>query len=46
MNDFIARYQSQLSGVLAGFVRLVFRGQLPLNHTRGMKGYLWAHDLG
>ena len=45
MNDFIARYQSQLSGVLSGFDRLVFRGQLPLNHTNGMKGYLWAHDL-
>jgi hypothetical protein len=45
MNDFIARYQCQLSGVLSGFDRLVFRGQLPLNHTNGMKGYLWAHDL-
>ena len=46
MNDFIARYQGQLSGVLSGFDRLVFRGQLPLNHKPGMKGYLWAHDLG
>jgi hypothetical protein len=46
MNDFIARYQNQLNGVLTGFDRLVFRGTLPLNHMSGMKGYLWAHDLG
>lgn len=45
MNDFIARYQDQLHGVLSGFDRLVFRGTLPLNHPNGMKGYLWAHDL-
>jgi hypothetical protein len=32
MNDFIARYQDQLNGVLSGFDRLVFRGTLPLNH--------------
>jgi len=46
MNDFIARYQDQLNGVLSGFDRLVFRGNLPLNHEAGMKGYLWAHGLG
>jgi hypothetical protein len=46
VNHFIARYQDHLSGVLSGFDRLVFRGQLPLNHKPGMKGYLWAHDLG
>ena len=46
MNDFTARYQNQLNGVLSGFDRLVFRGTLPLNHEAGMKGYLWAHDLG
>jgi hypothetical protein len=46
MNDFIARYQDQLNGVLSGFDRLVFRGTLPLNHEAGMKGYLWAHGLG
>jgi hypothetical protein len=45
MNDFIANYQKQLSGVLSGFDRLVFRGQLPLTHEAGMKGYLWAHDV-
>jgi hypothetical protein len=26
MNDFIAKYEGQLSGVLSGFDRLVFRG--------------------
>jgi hypothetical protein len=45
MNDLISRYKAQLSGVLSGFDRLVFRGTLPLNHEAGMKGYLWAHDL-
>src|SRR6266705_1387749 len=46
MNDFIAKYRQDLNGVLSGFDRLVFRGNLPLNHEAGMKGYLWAHDLG
>jgi hypothetical protein len=45
MNEFIAKYGNQLSGTLAGFDRLVFRGTNGLNHTAGMKGYLWAHDL-
>lgn len=46
MNKFIARYQEQLQGVLSGFDRLVFRGNLALNHESGMKGYLWANHLG
>jgi hypothetical protein len=46
MNQFIARYQPQLNGVLTGFDRLVFRGTLPLNHESGLKGYLWANHLG
>ena len=45
MNDFIARYEGGLNGVLTGFDRLVVRGTLPLNHPDGMKGYLWAHGL-
>jgi hypothetical protein len=45
MNEFISRYQAQLSGVLSGFDRLVFRGQLALNHEAGMKGYLWANGI-
>jgi hypothetical protein len=46
MNQFIARFQPMLSGVLTGFDRLVLRGTLPLNHAAGMKGYLWANHLG
>jgi hypothetical protein len=46
MNDFIAKYQDQLTGVLSGFDRLVFRGTLWKDRLSGMKGYLWAHGLG
>ena len=46
MNDFIARYENQLSGTLSGFDRLVFRGTLWRNQLTGLKGYLWAHHLG
>lgn len=45
MNEFTARYNDQLSGVLTGFDRLVFRGNLALNHESGMKGYLWANGV-
>jgi hypothetical protein len=45
MNEFIARYQDQLSGVITGFDRLVFRGNLPLNHEVGMKGFLWVKGV-
>jgi hypothetical protein len=37
MNDFISRYSDQISGVITGFDRLVFRGNLALNHETGMK---------
>ena len=46
MNDFIARYQNELSGSLSGFDRLVLYGTLWRNRLSGMKGYLWAHKLG
>jgi hypothetical protein len=46
MNDFSARYQDQLSGTLSGFDRLVFLGTLWRNRLAGLKGYLWAHQLG
>src|SRR5258708_32271537 len=46
MNDFIAKYQDQLSGTLSGFDRLGFRGTLWKNQLTGMSGYLWAHGLG
>lgn len=46
MNDFISRFQDQLSGTLSGFDRLVFLGTLWRNRLSGLKGYLWAHHLG
>ena len=45
MNEFISRYSDQIGGVLTGFDRLVFRGNLALNHDSGMKGYLWANGI-
>lgn len=46
MNKFIARYASDLNGVLSGFDRLVFRGTLGLNHENGLRGYMWANKVG
>jgi len=46
MNDFIRRYQDELSGSLSGFDRLVFRGGVGKDQITGMKGYLWAQGLG
>ncbi len=45
MNEFISRYSDQISGVITGFDRLVFRGNLSLIHDSGMKGYLWANGI-
>jgi hypothetical protein len=45
MNEFIAKLGNRISGTLAGFDRLVFRGNLALNHESGMKGYLWANHV-
>jgi hypothetical protein len=45
MNEFTARYNDQLNGVITGFDRPVFRGSLALNHETGMKGYLWANGI-
>lgn len=46
MQKFIAKYQSEIAGVLSGFDRLVFRGSLrKISFVRGMKGYLWAQQV-
>jgi hypothetical protein len=45
MNDFTSRYSDRINGVLCGFDRLVLRGNLPLNHEAGMKGYLWTNGI-
>jgi hypothetical protein len=46
MNDFIRKFQHQLSATLSGFDRVVFRGKLWHDAVSGMKGYLWAHHVG
>ena len=46
MQKFIAKYQSEIAGVLSGFDRLVFRGTLrKISYVEGMKGYLWARQV-
>ena len=46
MQKFIAKYQSQIAGVLNGFDRLVFRGSLrSICFVEGMKSYLWARQV-
>jgi hypothetical protein len=57
MQQFIAKYREQISGVLNGFDRLVFRGSLRrLNYgsfdpgqratvARGMEEYLWQNKI-
>jgi hypothetical protein len=43
---FTAKYEAELTGVLSGFDRLVFRGSVWKNQLSGMKGYLRAYGLG
>jgi len=46
MNEFISKYESQIGGVISGFDRLVFRGNLrSLVHEGGMKNYLWHNQV-
>jgi hypothetical protein len=45
MNECTSRFRDQISGVISGFDRLAFRGNLALNHEAGMKGYLWANGI-
>src|SRR5436190_14777243 len=43
---FIANHQDQISGVLSGFDRLVFRGTLrSIAHAAGMQHYLSSNDI-
>ena len=43
---FIANHQDQISGVLSGFDRLVFRGTLrPIAHAAGMRQYLSRNEV-
>ena len=46
MQQFIAKHQDDISGVLSGFDRLVLRGTLrSIAHTQGMNGYLWSNQI-
>ena len=46
MNKFIAKHEDQISGVLSGFDRLVFRGTLrSIAYTGGMNEYLSSNHL-
>lgn len=46
MQKFIAKYQSQIAGVLSGFDRLVLRGSLrKISYVFGLQGYLWAQNV-
>jgi hypothetical protein len=46
VQQFIAKHQDQISGVLSGFDRLVFRGTLrSIAYAAGMKQYLSSNDV-
>jgi len=46
LQKFIAKYESQVAGVLSGFDRLVFRGSLrKICFVEGLKSYLWAQQV-
>jgi hypothetical protein len=46
MDEFIAKYQDQITGVLTGFDRLVFRGHLrALSYPGGMNQYLGSNHV-
>ena len=46
MQQFIAKHPDQISGVLSGFDRLVFRGTLrSIAYARGMNQYLWNNNV-
>ena len=46
MQQFIAKYQDQIQGVISGFDRLVLRGSLRrLTFQRGMEEYLWQNHV-
>jgi hypothetical protein len=46
MNQFIMKHRDEITGVLSGFDRIVFRGWLrALSYPDGMKHYLWANQV-
>ena len=46
MKEFIAKHEKEITGVLSGFDRLVFRGTLrSISYPEGMMRYLWANQV-
>src|SRR3984893_6890397 len=46
MQQFIAKFRDQITGVISGFDRLIFRGVLRrLVYSRGMEQYLWQNQI-
>ena len=46
MQEFIAKQEGEIAGVLSAFDRLVFRGTLrSISYPEGMMGYLWAQQV-
>jgi hypothetical protein len=46
MQQFIAKFEKDIQGVLSGFDRVLFRGSLRrLTHSLGMKWYLAQNDI-
>jgi hypothetical protein len=46
LQEFIAKYEPQIAGILSGFDRLVFRGTLrKISHVFGLNQYLWANRV-
>src|SRR5674476_614151 len=46
MQQFIAKFEKEIQGVMSGFDRVLFRGSLlRLNHSKGMKWYLAENNI-
>jgi hypothetical protein len=46
MQEFIAKHREEITGVLSGFDRLIFRGTpRSISYPEGMMGYLWAKQV-
>jgi hypothetical protein len=46
VQQFIAKHQDDITGVLSGFDRLVLRGTLrSIAYADGMKQYLWSNQI-
>ena len=46
MQEFIAKFEKQIQGVLSGFDRVLFRGSLRrINHSKGLKWHLAENNI-